>query len=76
LTDWKYQASMGTLKRVKGSKVVEIRKAAHAFYAMEKGEVFFIGDYNVETYAGNLYRHKNGKAHKVDKDVVAIMKEK
>ena len=74
LSDWKYQASMGTLKRVKGNKVTEIRKAAHAFYAMEKGEVFFIGDYDVETYSGNLYRHKNGKARKIDKDVVAIMK--
>ncbi len=76
LTDWEYQESMGTLKRVKGGKVSEIKKAAHSFYAMEKGEVFFIGDYNVETYAGNLYRHKNGKARKVDKDVVAIMKNK
>ena len=72
ITDWKYQESMGALKKVKGSKVTEIRKAAHAFYSMKKGEVLFIGDYDVETYAGNLYRY-NGKAHKIDKDVIAIM---
>lgn len=75
-TDWKYQASMGTLKKVKGSKVTELRKAAHAFYSMKKGELLFIGDYDVETYAGNLYRHVRGKAHKIDKDVIAIMQNK
>ena len=72
LTDWKYQESMGALKKVKGNKVTEIRKAAHEFYSMKKGEVLFIGDYDVETYAGNLYRY-NGKAHKIDKNVIAIM---
>ena len=76
LTDWRYQESMGTLKKVKGSKVVELRKSAHSFYSMEKGEVLFIADYDVETFSGNLYRHTGKKAKKIDKNVIAIMQNK
>ena len=76
LTDWRYQESMGTLKKVKGNKVVELRKSAHSFYSMEKGEVLFIADYDVEKFAGTLYRHTGRKAKKIDKNVIAIMQNK
>ena len=43
---------------------------------MKKGEVLFIADYDVEMFAGNLYRHTGRKTKKIDTKVIAIMQNK
>lgn len=54
-------------------KAVKIADDVHSFSVTANGQVLYLYDYSLNYYKGELYAWSNGKARKLDDDVICVL---
>lgn len=72
-TDWNSGKQQGTLKKYAKGKIEKIADDVSQYAALSSGEVLYLYDYSQKYYKGDLYLMKNGKAKKIDEEVIGIL---
>lgn len=72
ITDYNNDKEYYTLKVYDGKKSVKIADNVHSHFTTPDGKVFYLYDYSLSYYKGELYVWSNGKTRKIDDDVVCV----
>lgn len=63
-----------TLKIYEIGRVKEIANDVYDYDILPSGHVVYLGDYDLNSYQGDLYLYKGGNPKKIDSDVTAIIR--
>lgn len=72
-TDWNEEKEYGTMKFYDGKESKKLEDDVHRFAITPAGDLYYLYDYSLNHYTGELYLYKKNGSVKIDEDVIVLM---